>query len=563
MSYQREIVLQGQKGIASGAAPTVRSSPNTVRELVAVFFRNRRLVKITFLSTLAGAILVILLFGIKYESDTQILVKHRRADEVVSTDANSRDQSNSTDVPTEREINTEISLLKGGDLMAGVAKESGLDQEEDHFWNALLPGRDADWRVARAAKKLGDDLKITEVPQSNMIEVTYRSRHPELAQRVLSSLDRLYLAKHMDVYRPPGVYDFFHGQTQHYQLELEQAEEQLASYDLNKDASDPDLDKEILLRKAGEFDSELQATQADISQTGKRIGELNELLGTTPDRLTTQVTSGDNPQLLAFLKSNLAELETKRTDLLTKYQPTYRLVQEVDKQIADLKVAIAGEGQKPVRQESTGANPTYDLLKAELVKANEDLTGFRAKARATAPVVETYRQQALLMDQKGIRRQDLTRNIKAAEENYMLYVQKQEQARISDEMDKNSILNVTIAEAPGVPALPVFSPSLLILAGGILALMISTTTAFFADYLDPSFRTPAEVVQFLDMPLLACFAKNGHPPRFGLLTPGSRVEELRTGHRPMSQAGGRDRSLISNPLTSGLGKFFGFKGKRG
>ena len=218
---------------------------------------------------------------------------------------------------------------------------------------------------------------------------------------------------------------------------------------MNKDASDPDLDKEILLRKAGEFDGNLQATQADISQTGKRIGELNDLLAKTPDRLTTQVTSGDNPQLLAFLKSNLADLENKRTDLLSKYQPTYRLVQEVDKQIADLQRSIAAESAKPVQQQSTGENPTYELLKAELVKANEDLTGYEAKARATAPVVETYRQQARLMDQKGIERQDLIRNIKAAEANYLLYVQKQEQARIADEMDQNRILNVAIAEDAG------------------------------------------------------------------------------------------------------------------
>ena len=160
-------------------------------------------------------------------------------------------------------------LLKSGDLMAAVAKDCGLDGQENHAWNVLIPGRDEPWRLARAARKLGDALKITEVPQSNLIEVTYRSRHPELAERVLSDLDKLYLAKHMAVYRPPGVFDFFHDQTEHYQNELEQAEQQLASYDLNKDAADPDLDKDILLRKAGEFDGSLQETQADISQTGK------------------------------------------------------------------------------------------------------------------------------------------------------------------------------------------------------------------------------------------------------------------------------------------------------
>ncbi len=560
MPEQRETIVKATNPVAMGPAFAVRSSPNTVRELATVFFRNQRLIKITFLSTFAGAILCVLLFGIKYEADTQILIKHRRADEVVSTDSSSREQTTSTDVPTEREINTEITLLKSGDLLAAVAKDSGLDQREKHFWNFLFPGRDENWRVAKAARKLGDDLKISEIPQSNMIEVAYRSHNPQLAHRVVSDMDKLYLEKHMAVNRPPGAFAFFHEQTQHYQGELEQAEGQLASYDLNKDASDPDLDKEILLRKAGEFDGNLRETQADISQTDKRIGELRDLMGKTPDRLTTQVTSGDNPQLLAFLKSNLADLETKRTDLLTKYQPSYRLVQEVDKQIADLNTAIAAEGQKPVRQESTGENPTYVLLKEELVKANEDLKGYTAKASATAPVVETYRQQALMMDQKGIQRQDMIRNIKTAEANYMLYVQKQEQARISDEMDKNDILNVAIAETPSVPALPVFSPLLLILAGGVLALMISVAVAFFTDYLDPSFRTPEELVEFMELPLLACFPRNGQAPQFGLLTAGAGVADAR--HRPSAPVGGWNGLVLSNPVSAGLGKLFGFRGKR-
>ncbi len=181
MPEQRETIVKATNPVAMGPAFAVRSSPNTVRELATVFFRNQRLIKITFLSTFAGAILCVLLFGIKYEADTHILVKHRRADEVVSTDSSSRDQTTSTDVPTEREINTEISLLKSGDLLAAVAKDSGLDQREKHFWNFLFPGRDENWRVAKAARKLGDDLKISEIPQSNMIEVAYRSRQPQLA----------------------------------------------------------------------------------------------------------------------------------------------------------------------------------------------------------------------------------------------------------------------------------------------------------------------------------------------------------------------------------------------
>ena len=357
MSEHHEIIKGPQRPLAMRGGSVRHSSPATLRGLAAVIFRNLGVVKITFLAALAGVVLATVVLGIKYEVTTEILVKHRRADTVVSTDAISREDS-SGDSPVEREINTEISLLKSQDLLCEVAKATGLDARERHFWNFLFPGRDEAWRADKAARKLGSDLRVTEVPQSNMIQVAYRSRDPQLATRVISALDQLYLAKHLAVYRPPGEFDFFHGQVEHYQLALDEAEKQLASYDLQKDASDPDLNKEILLKKAGDFDGSLQETEAAISQTSKRIGELTSLFGRTPDQLTTSETVGDNPQLLAFLKSNLSELQSKRIDLLSKYQPTYRLVREVDEQIADLNVAIAAESQKPVKQKSTGQNPT-------------------------------------------------------------------------------------------------------------------------------------------------------------------------------------------------------------
>jgi uncharacterized protein involved in exopolysaccharide biosynthesis len=504
-----------QSGIViHSAAPA--QPPDTLRELLGAMFRNMRVLKITFLLTFGGALLAVFLFGVKYEADTQILVKHRRADEVVSTDASSRDQQSSTDVPTEREINTEISLLKSEDLLQSVVKDVGLDKREKHRWDVLLPWRDEQWRLAKATRALRDGLKITEVPQSNMIQIAYRSRHRELASQIVSDLNKEYLAKHLAVYRPAGVFDFFHDQAQHYQQQLEHAEQQLASYDLTKNSSDPELEKEILVRKAGEFEGSLRESQSDMAETQKRVAELESQIASTPPRLTTQITSGDNPQLLANLKSSLEDLETRRIDLLTKYQPTYRLVQDVDKQIADVKAAIAAQKQSPMKQESTAQNPTYVLLEAELVKANADLTGYAAKARATAPVVDAYQRQALLIDEKGIQREDLLRNIKDAEANYTLYVQKQEQARISDALDKSRILNVAVAEVPVVPTFPVYSPSLLVLAAVIVALMLSVAVAFATDYLDPTFRTPEEIAGVMELPVLACFAKADGPPRLGL-----------------------------------------------
>ena len=85
----------------------------------------------------------------------------------------------------------------------------------------------------------------------------------------------------------------------------------------------------------------------------------------------------------------------------------------------------------------------------------------------------------------------------------MLYLRKREEARIGDALDQRGILNVTLVQEPVVPALPNHSLGMIILFGFLLASTLSTSLAFASDYLDPGFRTPAEVSAFLDAPVLA------------------------------------------------------------
>lgn len=217
---------------------------------------------------------------------------------------------------------------------------------------------------------------------------------------------------------------------------------------------------------------------------------------------------------MASLKSTLQNLEIQRTDLLSKYQPDYRPVQDIEKQIAQLKESIAATEKSPMRQDTTDQNETYQMLQSDLAQAKSKLAALRAQAAAMVPVVSTYSQQAILLDQKQIKQQDLLRNIKTAEESYLLYLNKSQQSQISDALDRKQILNVSVAETAAMPSLPVNSPVMLILAGGVLALIISMGCAFGVDYMNPSFRTPDEVIRYLEVPVLAALPKNASTSRF-------------------------------------------------
>ena len=487
----------------------------TVRDFLAIGFRQRRLMVTTFIALVGATIGIALILPKQYEAQMKILVRHERADSVVSAERETPRQTQSE--VTEGELESEAELLKSKDLLAKVVIACNLDKETDFSFRTssrakcaseVASGRHDDEKVAQAVVKLENKLKVEPIRLTNLISVTYRASDPHQAAYVLNTLSNLYLEKHLAMHRVSGAFDFFHQQAEEYRNALEKSEEQLAEFGHTEGIVSPMLTHEITVRKLGDFQASLLETQAAIEETQRRIQTLNTQLASLPARHTTQVRTADNPQLMERLKSTLLELELKRSELLTKFEPSYRPVQEVEQQIAQAKDAIAAAEKAPLRDETTDTDPTYETLRAELAKATTDLAALRARANSTAGMVSSYRAESQRLDQQEVLQQDIRRTAKANEENYLLYLHKQEEARISDALDQQRISNVLVAEAASVPFKPQRHRLVFVMIGGLLAAFTSVTLAFVMDRLDPSFRTPQEIEDYLGSPVLAALPKS-------------------------------------------------------
>ncbi|MGB6843224.1 MAG: Wzz/FepE/Etk N-terminal domain-containing protein [Candidatus Sulfotelmatobacter sp.] len=471
----------------------------SLRDIVTIVFRHKRVVILSFLGILTGAVLAAVLHAPEYRASTKFLIERERLDPVISPGESTPPESRGE--VTEEELNSEVELIESADVLRQVVVSCGLDQKKSFLGSLFGAGNDAT-RIAKAAKRLQSDLKIEVVRKSNVISVSYTADDPQLAARVLSVLGDAYLKKNVAVHRPPGQFEFFDQETQAYRKNLADAESKLKTFSSQEGGVAPQMARDITLQKLSEFRASLQQTRADIAGTEERIRALEKQAGSTPQRLTTSASQTDDAQVLQGLKATLMTLELKRTELLTKYQPTYALVQEVDKEIADAKASIVTEEDRPIRQETTDRNPTYNWINEELAKAKADYSGLQARAAATQAIVSNYEAKAEELDQKGLVQQDLLRTMKTDEENYLMYQRKREEARMTNALDQTRILNVAIAEQPIAPTLPSNSPWTALVVGLMLAVIVSLGTAFGLDYMDTSFRTPEEVVSELNVPVL-------------------------------------------------------------
>ena len=405
---------------------SVNSSDLNTRELLAPLFRRKRLVGLTFLTMLVVAGILALAVAGSYETTMEILVSRQRMEPMVTPQQTF--QTPPTPPPlTEEEVNSEIELLKSGDLLKEVVLANNLQESEKRTLSALLlsRGRD-DWYVDRAVERLGKKLSIEVVKQTNVIEVSYKAREPKIAYGVVKKLAELYLQKHLTVQRPNGSYDFFANEAEKYSEALAASEERLASFGRDQGNVAPDIERTEMAQQVVNSVASLHQAHQVIAADEERIRTEEAQIKATPARSSTAENSNDANLLLQQLKANLLAAQIKRTQLGLKYDANYPLVQEADQEIAQTQAAIEDAKKTQYVNQTTDRDPTYELLREDVAKTQADLASQRATAAALERSIHSMQSQMVELDGKALKQADLIREAKADESNYLLYLSKRE-----------------------------------------------------------------------------------------------------------------------------------------
>lgn len=485
--------------------------PLTVRDAVAPVFRQRRLALAVFIGIFGGAVIAAAVVPARYQAEMKILVNRDRADDVVTPNPDARIVSTQASSVTEQDLNSEVELLKSRDLLRNVALACGLQREAKGIWAKIeakldhrySPQQARQRRIARAVDNLESRIIAEPLKDTSLIRVRYTSPNPELSARVLHTVATLYEEKHAQVHKPAGAFEFFDREADYYGKELAAREARLQRFDAANNLVDLEAQKELVLKQISDLQANLNHDRSDIRAARERAAELKAQQSASPQRQTTVMRKSDNGELLAQLNGTLLSLELKQREMLTKYAPDYPLVQETAAQIADARKALALARNTPVEETTTDRPPAQDWIATELVKAQTDQAGLEAQAASIEHQLRQSKTRAMQIDQDGVVRQDLARDVKASEDNYALYVRKREEARISDLLDQKRIVNVSISEPATAPAYPLRTWPWIVAFGLLSASAVSIGAAYAADHLDPTFRTPDELGRYLNLKVLA------------------------------------------------------------
>jgi uncharacterized protein involved in exopolysaccharide biosynthesis len=486
----------------------------TLRDMAVPLFRNWRVVILTFCAIFGIAILVAWKWTDGYYVATmQVVVSRERSNPKVTGGQNAAVEENGIGV-TSDDVASEVALLRGRDLLEEVVRTCNLTKPvpfvSDSGRNPVSQHVEViDAKVLeRATNTLAAKLRVEAQKTSRVIDVTYgTSGAPETPACVLQTLGKVYLAKHLRLQRPAGTFDFFAAETEKYQRALAESESRLANFSKSEGVAAPEILRANMAQQLVAARASLYQARQVIAADLHRLEDLRKQMSETPPRSSTAETSDSANFLLEQLQSSLLAAQVKKIQLLAKYEPSYPLVQEADAEIEQTKKAIADAEEAKYVNKTTDRDPTFEYLRQDRAKTEADLASEEATVAELINTIHGMESEMVSLDGKTVKQGVLLREAKANEANYLLYLTKREQERTSDALDEKRIANVAIAVPAEVPALPSRSLISILIPGFFLALLGGIGAGYLAELVDPSFRTPAEVEELLNISVLAAVPK--------------------------------------------------------
>src|SRR5262249_50886957 len=156
---------------------------------------------VCFTAMVVASVLYCLLFFPKYESETKILLTRDRLDPIL-TPAQQAPTLVRESI-TEEDVNSEVEILLSADVLRKVVTDCSLDQHDASLFSRIsrfvhTRPTDPGTRIEAATGALKKLLVVDSVKKANVIQVAYRAPDPQLATKVLQSLNAAYLVRHLE-----------------------------------------------------------------------------------------------------------------------------------------------------------------------------------------------------------------------------------------------------------------------------------------------------------------------------------------------------------------------------
>ena len=353
------------------------------------------------------------------------------------------------------------------------------------------------------ALEIARNLSASVIKRSNIIEVEYQSSNRRWTKDLLDRLMSKYLEFHAHLSHDPEAQQFFEEQATILKDRLETSDDALRAYQLKTGIGDLAEQKRVTIAHISELENQAATADAQVSGSEQQITMLASELKTTPERIQKESRSVQN-LALEQLKPQVMQLRAERAELLSRYQPNSQRIRVIDAKLASEESILDRENHLEVNEETMDSNPVWTTIQTDMKQAIGNVAAQKAMGEQFGEDIAVSKQQLAALVSNGVDLERLQRQVSADQSAYVAYVQKTEEARTSEALNSNKLMNVSVAQPPIAPVQPV-SPDvpLNLCIGLLMAAAFGLATAYWEEERDPRIFSSAAASAASGLPIIA------------------------------------------------------------
>jgi polysaccharide biosynthesis transport protein len=429
----------------------------------------------------------------RYDASARILL------DMEASDNFGLEQSSRLGVDLTTKLETQINILRSNTIASSVIDELRLAQDKssgrlitDHSHHTVEASRTQ--QRAGLINELHNSLFVLRVPQTEIIEIHFRSEDPNLATDITNCIAATYIERNFQTKYKSVLQtaDWLTKQLDDLKTHADTAEEQLIEYQRKTGILGTDETHNIIVDKLGDLNKELSVAEGDriVKEAKYRIADT------------------ENPELIAYIapQSPLGDLYKQRfavkaeyAQMAGKYGAAYPRVVQLQSQLDELNLAINAEIVNV--REAVHADYKTSLTSEQMLKKSFD----------------NQKQAAYSLNENAIQYAIMRRDVESSRDLYEGLLKKLKEAGIMAGLKSG---NLNIIDPATVPTNLVEPRTRLNLELGCIGgLLFGLALAFVVENVDHSIRTPQDVENYCSLPTLGFIPriavggvenKNGH-----------------------------------------------------
>jgi uncharacterized protein involved in exopolysaccharide biosynthesis len=479
---------------AAGAWPV--GGNEQFRDILHVIFKRKRTIGLLFVLVALPGLISTALQKPKYLASAKVMISTTRTDPTVQpTDVTKLD----TIQLNESLVNSEVHVVGSRDLLETVVRTLAAGGDGSG------PPQSGSRPFGQQVIDLSQNLTVTPIKASNIIQIDYKHSEPGTAARVVNRVVDQYLAYHAEVHGSKGLSRFYDEQRRSLEQSLRRAEDSLIEYANNEGIVSPKDEIAANVRMVAEVSGSLRDVSTAVSGAEERLRVLRDQVSSQPEVVKRSQYLEVSP-VVTQLTNQLIDREVDRVSLLRKYTDKDRHVRDNGEEISELREQLNSElRERPtiVSHQLFRTNPLREDRVRQLLELEGSLSEMRARQAALEDDLSRTNRRMITLQQKGVEFDRLEQEVKNRRETYELYVKREQEARISQAMDEQKLVNVDVVQRPALPLQRADTQRISLALSLIAGLVVGIAGAFAREYMGRSLRSEGDVVRNLGLPLLA------------------------------------------------------------